>query len=110
MPDTFTPNLTLTQPEVGASADTWGAKLNTDFAVLDALFAPSGAGTVLTRDGTGRSLLGAVAQITGGRARARFSVSDDRPLAVDFGRRRHGRRWQQRGARIGSSIATPITA
>lgn len=50
MPDTFTTNLALTQPEVGSSADTWGAKLNTDLAVLDALFAASGAGTIVTRD------------------------------------------------------------
>jgi hypothetical protein len=55
MPDTFTTNLALTQPEVGASADTWGSKINIDLAVLDALFAATGAGTVLTRDGTARS-------------------------------------------------------
>jgi microcystin-dependent protein len=71
MADTFTPQLNLTQPEVGASADTWGAKINTDLAVLDALFAATGAGTVLTRDGTGRALLGGLPQITGAAATAR---------------------------------------
>src|SRR3979490_444436 len=71
MADTFTPQLNLTQPEVGASADTWGAKINTDLAVLDALFAPTGAGTVLTRDGTGRALLGGLPQITGAAGTAR---------------------------------------
>jgi hypothetical protein len=71
MPDTFSPNLGLTQPEVGASADTWGAKINTDLAVLDALFATTGAGTVLTRDGTGRALLGGVQQVTGPAATVR---------------------------------------
>src|SRR6187399_871900 len=35
MPDTFTPNLGLTQPEVGASRDTWGTKWNQNATILD---------------------------------------------------------------------------
>ena len=65
MPDTFTTNLNLTKPEIGSSADTWGNKTNADWDIIDALFNPSGSGTIVRRDAGNSAALGVGAAITG---------------------------------------------
>jgi len=78
MADSLTTNLSLTKPEPGASADSWGTKLNENFDDLDGIFKSDGTGTSVGLNvGSGKTLTVAGTLTVSGSATAPTQSSGD---------------------------------
>lgn len=85
MADTFTAFLNMTLPEIGASDDTWGDKVNDNFDILDALFGTTGEGTVVVRDTADDALVSGI-NLTKAAGNARLlKIKSGTSLRWDFG-------------------------
>jgi hypothetical protein len=85
MADTTTTNLGLTKPEVGASTDAWGTKINTDLDSIDALF-DAGPVLKLNKGGTGAATASAARTNLGATTLGANLFTVTNPGAVTFPR------------------------
>ena len=81
MADTTTTNYGLTKPEVGASEDTWGTKVNTDMDLIDTQMKASADVAAAALPKAGGTLTGDVSH--GDNVKAKFGTGDDLQIYHD---------------------------
>ena len=81
MADTTTPNYGLTKPEVGASEDTWGTKINTNLNLIDTQMKVSDDRSAGNLPKAGGTMTGDVS--LGDNVKAKFGAGDDLQIYHD---------------------------